>query len=155
MLIPIAIFIIIGVGFFLAVNRISTQRNVELNRLENKKRSQYERYQFMLQQRSLLRKEVDDKERKLTTLRNNEQGGIRTVSTSDLNIDEIDDNEKVSRYLIQQGKITMEQNEKVLQKMGVMQMDYLGTCLALGFIDLKTAKQAIKVNKIASKSIIK
>ena len=106
----------------------------------------------MMDQTKMLKKECEEKERQLTTLRNNQEG-IKTISLEDLDIEDIDENEKVSRYLIQEGKITMEQNEKVLQKMNILQMDYLGVCMTLGFINLDTAKKAIKINKIISRTI--
>lgn len=151
MIAPIAILVILAVCLFLIINKISTNRAAKIRELEGKKRTLNERYQFMVNQRSQLKNEIKTKERKLATLRNNQEG-IKTISANDLDVEEIDENEKVSRYLIQEGKISLEQNEKVLQKMSVMQMDYLGSCIALGFIDIETAKKAIKINKITSKS---
>jgi len=151
MLIPIFVLGFLAICLFLIINKISTDRAAKIRALENKKRSMNERFQFMVSQRAELRKEIVEKERMAVTLRNNQEG-IKTISATDLDVDESDDNEKVSRYLIQEGKITLEQNEKILQKMGIMQMDYLGSCLALGFIDLDTAKKAIKINKITTKS---
>lgn len=151
MLVPITIVTIAAVGLFLILNKISTNRVAKINALETKYRSLMAKYEFMIGQRKDLRKEVEDKERQVATLRNSENG-IKTISAHDLDIVDIDDNEKVSRYLIQEGRISLEQNEKVLQKMDILQMDYIGTCLALGFIDLETAKKAIKINKVTSKS---
>jgi len=148
---PIAFFVFLAICLFLIVNKISSNRAAKIRELEQKKRSMYNRFTYMVKQRNELRKEVEEKQRRADTLRNNQQG-IKTISASDLNGENIDENEKVSRYLIQEGKITLEQNERVLQKMGIMQMDYLGSCLALGFINLDTAKKAIKINKIVSKS---
>lgn len=151
MLVPLSALIIASIGLFIILNKISTNRAAEIRRLENKRRSLMRKYDFMQNQRRELRKEVEDKERQVATLRNSADG-IKTVSASDLELGDTDENEKVSRYLIQEGKITLEQNEKVLRKMDVLQMDYVGTCLALGFIDIDTAKKTLKINKVTSKS---
>jgi hypothetical protein len=142
----------IGILAFLFLYQVITRNKVsKMNSLTMQKQNAQSKYEFMLNHKRELKKELEEKKRKLATLRNNQQG-IKTISADDLEIEDIDENEKVSRYLIQHGKITMEQNIKVLKKMEILQMDYLGICITLGFIDLKTAKQALKVNKIHSKS---
>jgi len=152
MVIPTFI-IVVGIFAFLFLYHTITRNKVaKLNSLASKKQSVKSKYEFMFNYRRELKKELEEKEKQLTTLRNNQEG-IKTISVDDLDVEEIDDNEKVSRYLIQHGKITMEQNIKVLQKMEILHLDYLGVCMTLGFIDLKTAKQAIKVNKIHTKSM--
>ncbi|QGY40954.1 hypothetical protein GM415_12725 [Pseudodesulfovibrio cashew] len=145
------ILLVSAVLLFLAINKISAQRVREVNALDSQKRSMEHRLEFMLKQRKELRKELEDKERKLSTLKNS-QDGIKTVSAGDLGIEDENEDQKVSRYLLQEGKISLEQNEKVMQKMSVLKMDFLGSCLALGYIDLKTAQKAMKVNKIKSKA---
>ena len=152
MILPIIILIVI-VGVFLFIYQMISQNKIfKLNALAAQKKTAKSKYEFMMDQTKVLKKECEEKERQLTTLRNNQEG-IKTISLEDLDIEDIDENEKVSRYLIQEGKITMEQNEKVLQKMNILQMDYLGVCMTLGFINLDTAKKAIKINKIISRTI--
>ncbi len=152
MILPIIILIVI-VGVFLFIYQMISQNKIfKLNALASQKKTAKSKYEFMMDQTKMLKKECEEKERQLTTLRNNQEG-IKTISLEDLDIEDIDENEKVSRYLIQEGKITMEQNEKVLQKMNILQMDYLGVCMTLGFINLDTAKKAIKINKIISRTI--
>lgn len=146
----IFLFILL-LGTFLAYKAISQKCSLELHALEKQKIQLNQKYEFMVGQKRQLRDEVKDKERQLMTLRNNESG-IKTISANDLDMIEVDENEKVSRYLIQEGRITLEQNETVLKKMGTMQMDYLGVCLTLGYIDIETAKKTIKINKITTKS---
>lgn len=148
---PIILIIALLAIVFFIYRSISQQAAMKLNALEKQRINLIQRYEFMREQRKTLKAEVSEKERQLTTLRNNESG-LRTISASDLDIDEVDDNEKLSRYLIQEGKISLEQNEKVLRKMETLQMDYLGVCLTLGLIDIKTAQRAIKINKIKTKS---
>ncbi len=139
-----------GLFIFFYFYRGITQKKVsEKFSLENKKQSAQNKYEFMVGHRRSLKEELADKERQLQTLRNSQEG-IKTISASDLDISDVSDDEKVSRYLIQEGKISLEQNEKVLNKMDTLQMDFLGTCLTLGFIDAKTAQKAIKINKVAS-----
>jgi len=152
MLIPLIILSLAAVGFLFLYRAISLKRIAEVNRLQAQTENIKAKYEFMLGQKRELERKIKDQESTLMTLRNN-QDGIRIVSVEDLNISGEDENEKVSRYLIQQGKITLEQNEKVLKKMNVLQMDYIGVCLTLGFIDLATAKLALKVNKVKSKTI--
>jgi len=130
---------------------ISHDKAIKISELISKKAALKNRFESLRLQKRELKRSIDDKERQLATLRNRQEG-IRTVSSKDLDIEDVDQNEKVSRYLIQEGKISLEQNEKVLQKMEIMQMDYLGSCIALGFIDIETAKKAIKINKVATKS---
>ncbi len=72
--------------------------------LENKKQSAQNKYEFMVGHRRSLKEELADKERQLQTLRNSQEG-IKTISASDLDISDVSDDEKVSRYLIQEGKI--------------------------------------------------
>ncbi len=146
------IILSVGILCFFYLYRIITKKRVfEDASLESQRNSAKNKYQFMLNHRRDLKDELADKERALATLRNSQEG-IKTISAKDLDIDEVDENDKVSRYLIQEGKITLEQNEKVLKKMQILQMDYIGVCLTLGFIDLKTAKKAIKINKIVTNS---
>ena len=153
MIIQILIFLASIFVFLIVYRAISINKASTLYNLESKKKAAKSKYEFMLNQKRSLQKEFIEKEKKLTTLYNNQEG-IKTISTEDLADDTVDENEKVSRYLIQEGKITMEQNEKVLQKMKILQMDYLGVCMALGIIDLATAQKAIKVNKIRSRNTI-
>lgn len=152
MIIPI-LLLILGTVITLYLHRAMTlNRNSCLSKLENKEKKIKNKYEFMISQKKNLKKELNAKEQQLETVRNSEHG-IKTISTSDIKFDGIDDDEKVSRYLIQQQKITLEQNEKIRNKMEVMKMDFLGTCLALGFIDLDMAKKVAKVNKVDTKSL--
>jgi hypothetical protein len=146
------ILIVIALVLFFVLNTISSKRLSEINALESEKRTQESKFEFMINQRSELRKEIDDKERELANLKHGQEG-IKTYSSYDLNISNESDNDKVSRYLIQEGKITLEQNEKVLKKMELLKMDFLGAALTLGYIDLKTAQQTMKVNKVTTKAV--
>ncbi|MBI9079105.1 MAG: hypothetical protein JEY79_05125 [Pseudodesulfovibrio sp.] len=106
----------IGILAFLFLYQVISRNKVsKMNSLAMQKQNAQSKYEFMLNHKRELKKELEEKKRKLATLRNNQQG-IKTISSDDLEIKDIDDNEKVSRYLIQHGKITMEQNIKVLKK---------------------------------------
>lgn len=149
---PILIFIA-GLCIFLYLYHfISQNRSSELNRLELQRKKLQDKYEFLRNHRKEVATELEQKKNELQTLRNS-QDGIRTISSDDLDIQDVDENEKISRFLLQEGKITLEQNEKVLKKMDLLQMDYLGVCMALGIIDLATAKRTMKINKIKSKTI--
>lgn len=140
-----SILLAVAVGSFLIMNSISSKRLSEVRALESQKHSLQSKLEFMINQRNDLRKDVEDKERELTSLKNSREG--IPISVPDLDIAPEDDDHRVSRYLLKQGKLSLEQNEKVLKKMSVLKMDYLGTSLALGFIDLETAQQIMKMNK--------
>ncbi|CCH47356.1 hypothetical protein [Pseudodesulfovibrio piezophilus] len=151
MLIPILIFVIAAICLFFIINSISTNRARRIKKLELQKLRKYQQYEQLRKQRIQLRIEITEKEQALAALRKN-QAGITTISANELDLNDVDENVKIGRYLIQEGKITREQNAKVLGKINVMQMDYLGSCLALGFIDLETAKKAIKINRVTTNS---
>ncbi|MGL1862079.1 MAG: hypothetical protein OCC46_06110 [Pseudodesulfovibrio sp.] len=104
----------------------------------------------MADQKRELNQEIQDKENELSRLRNGQEG-IQTYTTKEMEIGEVDESELVSRYLLKEGKISLEQNENALDKMETMKLDFLGTCLTLGYIDINTAKKAAKVNKLAVK----
>lgn len=153
MFITVVIISIAAIGLFFVINKISTNRAMKIQSLERQRNTLIDKYDFMIKRRKELRKLVEQKEQEVQTLRNS-SAGLKTLSSKDLDIVEVDENQKVSNYLIQEGKISVEQNEKILNKMDVMKIDYLGACLAMGFIDMDTAKRAIKINKLTSKSIL-
>lgn len=148
----ILIIVVVAAALFFVMNTISTKHLGEVKALEEKKYSLTNKYDHMVNQRRTLRKELEKKEDELSRIRN-DQEGIKTYSAKELDIDEEDDDIKISRYLIQEGKISLEQNEKVLKKMALLKMDYIASSLALGYINLETAKKAMKVNKISSKKL--
>jgi F0F1-type ATP synthase membrane subunit b/b' len=125
---------------------LSVARDRELGLLEMRRKNIREKHDFILAKKKELTAELADKERELATLRNSGEG-IKAISTRDLETTDVDENEKASRYLLAQGKITLEQNQKAFDKMNTLQMDYLAVCLTMGFIDLETAKAAAKVGK--------
>ncbi|WP_243545830.1 hypothetical protein [Pseudodesulfovibrio tunisiensis] len=154
MWLPLTLILILFIAFCLLYRVVSQSRNIELSTLDKRERNIEEKYRFLASRKRSLGAEIREKENRLQTLQNSQEG-IRTISAGDLGAtdDEEDANDKISRYLIQQGKITLEQHQKVLDKMSVLQMDYIGVSLTLGFIDLKTAKQTLKANKVAQHSL--
>ena len=141
-----SIGLILGFIFllFLVIFRLISQHRVTtISRLTSQQQEVQTRYDFMVSQKKELKKEAADKEQKLATLKNRSQG-IKAISAEDLNGEEEDTTVKISRYLVSQGMITMEQNEQALKKMEVMKMDFLSICLTLGFIDLEASKSALK-----------
>lgn len=154
MFIQISILTAFLVLYFLVHRSISLRKSRALTQLEAERTEAETRYRVMRDQRKILKEELAEKEKALSTLRAN-QDGIKTISASDLDTSTVDDNEKISRYLIQQGTIGLEQNEKVLAMMETMQMDYIGVCLTLGFLDLDTAQKTLKITKTSSKAIRK
>lgn len=151
-MIPIALLVLFFGGFLLFFRGITKRRTHQLAELASQRATVEGKYRVMVDQKKILKAELEEKERALSTLRAN-LDGLKTISASDLDISDIDENEKISRYLIQEGKITLEQNEKVLNQMANIQMDYIGVCLTLGYIDLETAKKAAKVTKTKTNSI--
>ncbi|GAB7023474.1 hypothetical protein [Salidesulfovibrio brasiliensis] len=55
-----------------------------------------------------------------------------------------EDTKRASEYMISKGLITIDQNERAMNKMEAMNMDFLGVCITLGYIDLETAKNVVK-----------
>lgn len=51
-------------------------------------------------------------------------------------------NERLTRWLLKNGKVTIEQQEKAQRLIGKIGSDIVETCLMLRFIDPETAKQA-------------
>ncbi len=52
-------------------------------------------------------------------------------------------NEKLSRWLLKNGKVSIEQHEKAQKLIGQIGNDIVETCLLLRFIDPETAKEAM------------
>lgn len=52
-------------------------------------------------------------------------------------------NDRLSRWLIKNGKVTVEQHEKALKLVGKIGNDVVETCLLLNFIDAETAREAL------------
>jgi len=150
----ILLLILIGaaVGLVLLYRTITMSHTFQMNALEDRRQRITNQYEFLRNQKQELLKEVARKENELATLRNSQEG-IKTISSRDLNLAESKDSpdDKVSRYLVQKGLISLEQSEKVTGKMKTLQMDFLGTCLTLGYIDLDTAKATLKATKVTSK----
>ncbi|WP_285906871.1 hypothetical protein [Pseudodesulfovibrio pelocollis] len=139
----------LGLVAFAMLRRLfSLRRDAELASLENRLGTVRDRFESILARKRDLARELDDKERELATRRSNGEG-IQTLPMFDLGTETIDENERVSRYLVSKGKITLEQSQKAFDKMGTLQMDYLAVCLTLGFIDLDTAKAVARAGKPA------
>ena len=143
------ILLLAAIGLLFLFRSISMTRTIRLNALEEQRQEVNNKYEFLREQKKDLAKTLAEKETQLTTLRNN-QDGIKTVSSKELNLADAKDNpdDKISHYLLKTGSITMEQNEKVRVKMKTLNMDFLSTCLTLGYVDLETAKKALKANHI-------
>ncbi|MEZ7198338.1 hypothetical protein [Pseudodesulfovibrio karagichevae] len=135
--------------FFVAFRMISKYRYATMNELHNRQNELETRHQSLRDQKRDLERDVAAKEQALATLRNT-QGDFRGISMADLEAAESDENEKIGRYLQNQGKITREQHERALKKMEILKMDYIGVCMALGFIDLETGRQAEKAGKLST-----
>lgn len=151
MTIPLIILCLILLIFTLLIRTISQYKTSNLNSLSNEKQKIQSKYDFMVKHRKELKAQLEKKTQRLARLKNNQEG-VRIISSDDLNFDDVDDTEKISRYLLQNGKISLEQNERALKKMEILKMDFLAVCLALGFVDMETGKQALKANNIQLKS---
>jgi predicted nuclease with TOPRIM domain len=135
--------------FFVAFRMISKYRYATMNELQNRQNDLETRHHSLREQKRLLDRELVNKEQALATLRST-QGDIRGITVADLEAAEANENEKIGRYLLNQGKITREQHERALKKMEILKMDYIGVCMALGFIDLETGRQAEKAGKLST-----
>ncbi|OIQ51791.1 hypothetical protein BerOc1_00249 [Pseudodesulfovibrio hydrargyri] len=138
--------------FFIAFRMISKYRYATMSELKNRQNELETRHQSLRDQKRDLERDLVSKEQTLATLRSS-QGDIRGITVADLEAVESDENEKVGRYLLNKGKITREQHERALKKMDILKMDYIGVCMALGFIDLETGNQAKKAGKLSTPSL--
>lgn len=152
MTLPIILLVAIAAAAVFFFRMISMNKSAALTALDNQRQKVKAKYEFVASRRQELERTVDKKEKEITTLKNNQEG-IKILSAKDMDISDENNDDKISRYLMTSGKITMEQNETALQKMGVLKMDFLGTCMALGFIDLKTSKEALKANKVSGNKL--
>jgi hypothetical protein len=123
-----------------------------MSELNNRQNELETRHQSLRNQKRDLERDLAGKEQALASLRSS-QGDIRGITVADLEAAEADENEKIGRYLLNQGKITREQHDRALKKMEILKMDYIGVCMALGFIDLETGRQAEKAGKLSTPSL--
>jgi predicted nuclease with TOPRIM domain len=141
--------IILGsaLAFFVTVFRaLSRHRYTTLIQLNNERQEMDTLHQSLSKQKRELQRERTNKEQTLCSLKN-KRGDIPTVTVDALEALEMNENDKISRYLLGRGKISMEQHERAIQKMNILKMDYLSVCLTLGFIDLETSKKVQKASK--------
>lgn len=132
----------VGLTVFL-FRMISLGRISAMSRLTKQRQSVESRFNYLTRRKLELKAELTRKERQLETLINNQQG-MRIKTAEEMKINEETEDERVSNLLITMGKVSMEQHEKVLQKKDVLKMDYLATCLTLGYIDAETGKKILK-----------
>ena len=134
--------------FFFLYRQVTLYRVRVFNDLQNEQSRVQARYKATLERKQELTQELMEKESRLAALRSN--GGRAPITPpKDLAVDELDITEKVSRHLLANGLITLEQNERALQKMPLLRMDFLGACAALGFIDLKISQETMAAIKEA------
>lgn len=129
--------------FFVVFRLISKHRTLTLTALQNEQHELTTKHEILAALRRELQRELAEKKTLLASLQNRNTP-LPGISIDDLDVVETDESATYSRYLLNQKKITLEQNERVLQKMDILKMDYLGVCMALGFIDLATSQQAQK-----------
>lgn len=135
--------------FFILFRMISKHRYATLNALHDEQHELTTKHDILAAQRRDLQREITEKETLLASLRAKDTP-LPGVSAHDLDMEEEDANASFSRYLLTQKKITLEQHERAVQKMEILKMDYLGVCMALGFIDLETSQQAQKAGKLSA-----
>ncbi|WP_419788155.1 hypothetical protein [Pseudodesulfovibrio sp.] len=146
-----AIIIVIAIH-----HSISMESIIRINELEGEKQRIVSKYEFLRTQKEELDHELAEKEHRLATLRNSGDG-IKTGASVELPDDDEpkDSTGKTSNYLIRKGLISLEQSEKAMGKMKTLGMDFLSTCLTLGYIDLDAAKATSKATKITNERIKK
>lgn len=149
MIIPI---ILLCVGVAAAVfffRRFSMDKIATISELTKQRQSVEAKYNFLLRRKMDLAAELAKKEKRLTTLLNNQQG-MRIKTAAEMDISEESEDERVSNLLLSIGKISLEDNEKIKKKKTLLKMDFLTTALALGFIDGELSKK-IKKDQIRPK----
>lgn len=148
MTIPLILLVVCVAGLFFFLKSNSQRRIAEINRLEDERHALQNKYDYMVEQRKELLKLIDDKENELAAVKRG-QTGIQSYTAKEMDLGEVDESDKVSRYLLKEGKLTLEQDDKARKQMATLKMDYLGACLTLGYIDINTAKKAAKINKLS------
>lgn len=146
MAIPLILLVVIAVATVFFFRRISYGKITAISELSKRKQSVESKYDYLARKKRELQAELGKKEKRLSTLLNNQEG-IRIKTTAEMGIQEESPDERISSLLISMGKISLEQNEKILQKMEMLKMDYLGTCITLGYLDRETSEMLLKSQK--------
>ena len=132
--------------FIFLYRQVTLYRVRVFNELRHEQSRAQSHFDAMAGRKRELAQELAEKEALLSKLRNN-RGKAAPAPTRDQDLDHMDQTEKISRHLLSHGLITLEQNERALQKMNILKMDFLGVCAALGFVDLKTSQEVLATIK--------
>ena len=133
-------------GTAIALFRVISQHKVaSIHSLSKHKKELESKYDYMLGKKWDLQAELSQKKKQLETIVNN-QDGIQIRPATHVNISEEEEEDKISTYLLASGKISLEQDHKIRNKMSALKMNYLSTGVTLGYIDLSVSEQLSRGN---------
>lgn len=129
------------VVLFAVIRGMQSNLDMHVKQLNEERKTIEEKYLFTRRRNKDLKKQIANLQNALTLMEHDmkpalpEAGNKETLQ---------DDTRRISNHMITKGLLTVEQNEKALGKMEILNMDFLGTCLALGYIDLDKARGIVK-----------
>jgi len=125
----------------LVIRTMRAKLDAHLKRLTKEQNAIEEKYLFTKRRNKELKAEIAALQNALTLISHNIHS---TASSLEKDAAAEDDTLLISRHMLTKGLLTVEQNENALKKMETLNMDFLGTCLALGYIDLDKARGVVK-----------
>ena len=133
----------VGVYIFLRYV-VSRRKEIAYDALKAEHKAAKNRLKNLIRQRKALKRDLKRKKLQLAAARR-EDAGFQSVSASDLSGSDADETEAAAVLLVQQGMIDERQRDNALSKMHAMRMDFVGTCLTLGYIDVTCAQKTKKL----------
>ncbi|KAB1443608.1 hypothetical protein [Pseudodesulfovibrio senegalensis] len=132
----------LSVILLIAVIRgMQSNLDAHIKRLDKEKQAVEEKYLFNRRRNKELKKQIADMQNALTLMAHDMKPRLDVPEEENA---QRDDTRRISDHMVTKGLLTVEQNEKALDKMENLNMDFLGTCLALGYIDLDKARGIVK-----------
>lgn len=123
----------------------SHKKAASMSSLAKRRQAMQAKYDYMLGKKWELIADLSKKKKELETLINNEDG-IKIKTAAEMDISEDEEEAKISTYLLASGKISLELDHKIREKMPMLRMGYLSTGVTLGYIDLETSEKLQKGN---------
>ncbi|WP_018124580.1 hypothetical protein [Desulfovibrio oxyclinae] len=149
MVLPLIIF---GISLLLTVWIYRSMMNSMRNRIRalvSEEREAEERYLHLSRRKKTLQRELKDLKNRAVLARKDislaEHQAEDREPIKDTPQDRNDpDLQRAAEYMINKGLITIDQSERAINKMEAMNMDYLGVCITLGYVEMEAAKGVVK-----------
>ncbi len=140
----LTLIIISIVVMFLLIKSMRAAMRTKLKQLLQEEQKIEEKLLFAQRRNKELKKEIKDLELQITLAEHEMRPVDMPPIEKERPPSHKEEAERVSQYMLSHGLLTVEQNEKAMQKMSTLRMDFLGVCLTLGYIDLNKAKGIVK-----------